>query len=178
MNLFKKAAYAIVLVVIYTCSFLCAGQKVNTSITFEELAPFKVKSVSFQKKYTDNKTGARDIMIYFNIANLSKAIKIERVYFRNLSEKLNEKDGKYEALLKKESQDQTINNSEKRTVYPFKILDSECVVSYIEGETIKYIKVSAYSEIAATYYESGPPSIYVRQNASGIASLDEEEDDD
>jgi hypothetical protein len=41
----------------------------------------------------------------------------------------------------------------------------------------KYYKVNEINEFAGTYYENGPSSIYVRKSSSGLASLDEENEE-
>jgi hypothetical protein len=178
MKLLKKATYAIVFAFIYSFSFQCAGQKATTATTFQEQAPFKVKPVYFQEWYAGIKVGGTGINIFLPITDVAENVKIDRVYFRNLTGELSKKDGKYFALLKNKSPHYTFTKSKAPADYPFKLKDNECVVSYTENSATKYLKIATLNEVAGTYYENGPPSIYLRGHASGMASLDEEDDDD
>ena len=178
MKLLKKATYAIVFAVICGSAFPCSAQKRAAKATFEEQAPFKVNPVYFQEWYAGIKVGGTGINIFLPITDLAENIEIERVYFRNLTGRLTKKDGRYYALLKNKSPHYTFKKSEAPADYPFTLNDNECAVSYIENGKTKYVKIAAKNEVAGTYYENGPPSIYVRSNSSGMASLDEEENDE
>ena len=177
MKLLKKASYVIVFAVIYGTTFPCAAQKMANATTFKEEAAFKVNPVYFQEWYAGIKVGGTGINIFLPITDVAENVQIDSVYFRNLSGKLNEKDGEYYALLKNKSPHYTFKKSEAPVDYPFTLSDNECVVSYIENGTTKFLKIEANNEVAGTYYENGPPSIYDNGNSSGMASLDDVEDD-
>lgn len=176
MKLLKKATYAIVFAVICGSSFFCAAQKQAPKVTFEEQAPFKVNPVYFQEWYAGIKVGGTGINIFLPITNVAENVEIDFVYFRNLTGRLNKKDGKYYALLKNKSPHYTFKKSEAPADYPFTLNDNECAVSYIENGVTKYVKLSAKNEVAGTYYENGPPSIYTRSSSTGMASVDDDED--
>jgi len=179
MKLLQKATYAIVFAFIYAFSFQCAGQKKGTFTTvFEEQLPFKVKPVSFQEWYAGIKVGGTGINIFVPITDLTENIEIYRVYFRNLTEELSEKDGKYYAILKNTSKNYTFRKSEAPADYPFRLKDDECVVSYVENGITKYLKIATVNEFAGVYYENGPPLIYTNDSATEIATLDDSGDDD
>lgn len=178
MKLIKKATYAIVFATIFGTVFPCSAQKKVATTTFEEQAPFKVNPIYFQEWYAGIKVGGTGINIFLPITNVAENVKIDHVYFRNLTGELTIKDGKYYALLKNKSPHYTFKKAEASADYPFTLNDNECAVSYVENGTTKYVKIAANNEVAGTYYENGPPSIYVRANSSGMASLDEEDDDD
>lgn len=178
MKLQQKAVYVIVFAFIYAFSLQCAGQKKGTFTTvFEEQLPFNVKPVSFQEWYAGIKVGGTGINIIVPITNLEVDIKIDRVYFRNLIGELSEKDGKFYAVLKNTSRNYTFRKSEAPKDYPFKLKDNECVVSYIEDGTTKYLKIASVNEFAGVYYENGPPSVYTNDTATVIAEVDADEED-
>jgi hypothetical protein len=177
MKRLEKAIYAIVFTIALSFTFQCASPKVATT-TFEPQAPFKVKTVNFQEWYAGIKVGGTGINVFIPISNVKEGIAIDEVYFRNLKGKLNKKAGKYVAVLKNPSKSYTFQKAEKPANYPFNLKDDECVISYVENGQIKYHKIVTLSEVAGTYYENGTPSIYTRSSSAGMASLDEEEDDD
>ncbi|MFP4844622.1 hypothetical protein [Winogradskyella sp. PE311] len=176
MRLLKMATYAIIFGVILSTTYQCASPKATTA-TFEEQAPFKVKPAYFQEWYAGIKVGGTGINIFLPITDIAKNVQIDQVYFRNLKGKLTKKNGKYYALLKNTSQNYTFTKSEAPADYPFVIGDNECAISYKENGATKYIKVIGLNEVAGTYYENGPPSIYTKSESTGMASLDDEEDD-
>lgn len=178
MKSLKKAAYAIVFSIIFSTTFSVDAQKKALTTTFEVQAPFKVNPVYFQEWYAGIKVGGTGINIFLPLTDVAENIQIDDVYFRNLTGKLNIKDGKYYALLKNKSPHYTFKKSEAPADYPFTLTDNECVVSYIENGTTKYFKIAANNEVAGTYYENGPPLIYSRRSTTVIATLDEEENDD
>ena len=179
MKLLKKATYAMFFAFIYAFSFQCVAQKKgNFTPIYEEQLPFKVKPVAFQEWYAGIKVGGTGINIFVPITDLDENIEIDRVYFRNLTSKLSKKDDKYVAVLKNKSRNYTFKKSEADADYPFKLKDSECVVSYIENGTIKYLKIATVNEFAGIYYENGPPSIYSKKSETILATVDEDEDDE
>ncbi|BAO75612.1 hypothetical protein [Winogradskyella sp. PG-2] len=177
MKKFKKATYAIVFAVICASTFQCASNKEIAS-TFEQEAPFKVKPVTFQEWYAGIKVGGTGINMFIPITDVKDNVFIQDVYFRNLKSKLVKSGGKYKAILKNPSSDYTFKKAEKPADYPFTLKDDECVVSYSENGQTKYHKIIALNEVAGTYYEHGAPSIYSIVTSAGMASLDDEEEDD
>jgi hypothetical protein len=178
MKLLKKATYAIVFFVTFAFTFQCASPKVATTATFEEQAPFKVKPVYFQEWYAGIKVGGTGMNIFLPISEVSTDVKIDRVYFRNLTGKLTKKDGKYVALLQNKSKHYTFKKAEAPADYPFTLTDNECAISYTENGITKYLKIPSLIEVAGTYYENGPPSIYTKKSSTVIATLDEDIDDE
>lgn len=176
MKLLKKAIFAIIFGVVFSANFQCASPKIATA-TFEEKAPFNVKPAYFQEWYAGIKVGGTGINIFLPITDVDKNIVIDEVYFRNLKGKLTLKNGKYYALLKNASPNYLFTKSKAPADYPFTIGDYECAISYKENGNTKYVKVMGLNEVAGTYYENGPPSIYANSESTGMASLDQEEDD-
>ncbi|WP_178991255.1 hypothetical protein [Winogradskyella schleiferi] len=175
MKRLKKAIYVLVFAAIYGTALPCAAQKMTTATTLQQQAPFTVKTVSFQEWYAGIKVGGTGINIFVPITNLSDNVEIDRIYFRNLTGKLNEKNGKYFAILENDSKNYTFKKPEAPADYPFRLKDDECVVSYVEGGTTKYLKITSVNEFAGTYYENGPPSIYEKKSSTIVATVDDDE---
>lgn len=175
MKLLKKVTFTIAFAAIISTTFQCASSKV-TATQFEEQTPFNVKPVSFQEWYSGIKIGSTGLNVFLPITNVNQNVVIDSVYFRNLKGKLENKAGKYVATLENTTKGYTFRKSERPADYPFTLLDYECVVSYIENGITKYHKISQLNEVAGTYYENGPPSLYLKSAASGMATLDEDED--
>ena len=179
MKLLKKAIYGIVITGIGLSTLQIANsQEVSTKnmITFEEPTELSVKPIYFQEWYAGIKVGGTGINVFVPIANESQNIEIDSIYFRNLKGKLTKKDGKYFASLENASKLYTFKKTEKPVDYPFVLEDNECAISYIENGETKYFKVAQLNEVAGTYYENGPPSIYTNSADSGLATTDDDYD--
>jgi len=170
----KKATYALIFAVIYGVSFPCAAQQNTTVTTIEPQAPFTVNHVYFQEWYAGIKVGGTGINIFLPIIDLAENVEINEVYFRNLQGQLSKKDGRYFATLKNKSRNYTFRKSEKPADYPFTLKDDECIISYIENDIVKYFKISTINEVAGTYYENGPPTIYQTETSTGLAAVDDD----
>ena len=175
MENLKRAIYAIVFITTFSLMFQCASTK-ETAIVFEEQPPFTVKPVVFQEWYAGIKVGGTGINVFMPISNVDKGVVFDEIYFRNLKGKLIKNEEEYMAILKNPSRHYTFRIAEKPEDYPFNLNDNECVISYIQNGQTKYHKIKALNEVAGTYYENGPPSMYARSNTDVMASLDEEED--
>ena len=179
MKLLKKAIYGIVFTGIGLSTLQIANsQEVSTKnmITFEEPTELSVKPIYFQEWYAGIKVGGTGINVFVPIANESQNIEIDSIYFRNLKGKLTKKDGKYFASLENASKLYTFKKTEKPVDYPFVLEDNECAISYIENGETKYFKVAQLNEVAGTYYENGPPSIYTNSADTGYATTDDDDD--
>jgi hypothetical protein len=175
MKLLKKAFFAIVITAFVASTFQCAGQKeVMKSVTFEEPTSLDVLPVYFQEWYAGIEVGGTGINVFVPIANDNEDIIIDSLYFRNLKGKLVKKDGKYTATLENPSKLYTFKKPEKTDDYPFTLADNECAISYIQNGVTKYFKVSQLNEVAGTYYENGPPSIYEGRSTTILATTDDE----
>lgn len=176
MKLLKKTLHTLVFIGVIATTFQCASPKeVIPTTTFEEPTAFSVKPVYFQEWYAGISVGGTGINVFVPIVNENPNITIDSVYFRNLKGKLINKDGKYYASLENASKLYTFKKAEKPADYPFILNDYECAISYIEDGKTKYFKVRNLNEVAGTYYENGPPSIYDSRSSTILATLDDEE---
>ncbi|WP_422106701.1 hypothetical protein [Winogradskyella sp.] len=176
MKKLKQASYAIVFGLTLSLVFQCASSK-TTATTFEEQPPFTVKPVTFQEWYAGIKVGGTGINLFIPISDLDEGVVFDEVYFRNLKGKLIEKERAYIAVLKHPSRRYVFRMADKPVDYPFDLDDDECVLSYVEDGQTKYYKIKTLNEVAGTYYENGPPSIYAMTDSNGMATLDEDDED-
>ncbi|WP_460220466.1 hypothetical protein [Psychroserpens sp. MEBiC05023] len=175
MKFLKKATFAIAIAALLCTTFQCASPKTATTV-FQEETPFRVKPASFQEWYAGIKVGATGLNVFLPITDIKENITIDSIYFRNLSAKLDKKKDKYVAVLKNTSKNYTFQKSPRPENYPFTLSDNECVISYIENGITKYHKITQLNEFAGTYYENGPPSLFLKASRSSMATLDDEED--
>ncbi len=171
----KKATFAIVMVLAVLLVYQCGSSKV-AAVKFEDQTPFTVKPITFQEWYAGIKVGGTGINMFIPISDVENNIELDEVYFRNLKGKLIQNGKEYHAVLKHPSRHYTFKVADKPDDYPFDLNTNECVISYIEAGETKFVKIRTLNEVAGTYYENGPPSIYVRSSSETMASLDEEED--
>lgn len=173
MKLLRKATFAIVLAVVFSFTFQCSSSK-NVMPQFEESTTFIVKPVYFQEWYAGIKVGGTGINVFVPVINKSDNIRIDSIYFRNLKGKLVQKDNKYVAILKNDSPYYTFRIAEKSNDYPFTLKNGECAISFVENGETKYLKITEVNEVAGTYYENGPPSIYENTASPVVASTDDD----
>lgn len=175
MKLLRKATYAIVLAVVFSFTFQCSSSKdVATTVMFEDPSSFQVKSVYFQEWYAGIKVGGTGINVFVPIVNKDSNITIDRIYFRNLTGKLVKEKERYLAVLKNDSPHYTFTKSEQSSDFPFTLTDKECAISYLENGQTKYMKITEMEEVAGTYYENGPPSIYDNSSSDVVANRDKD----
>lgn len=173
MKLLRKATFAIIFAVVFSFTFQCSSSKAVTT-QFEESANFTVKPIVFQEWYAGIKVGGTGINVFVPIENKNETIEIDSIYFRNLKGKLVQRDSKYVALLENDSPHYTFKIAEKPKDYPFTLAATECAISYRENGVTKYLKISELNEVAGTYYENGPPSIYENTTSTVVAATDDE----
>ncbi len=141
---------------------------------FKQQVPFKLEPVYFQEWYSGIKIGGTGINVFIPISDEAQDVALEAVYFRNLKGKLVQKGDKYMAILKNPSPYYTFKKAKKPADYPFTLSDNECVISYVENGQIKFYRIPRLNEYAGTYYENGPPSLYLNTKSSELATIDEE----
>ncbi|WP_179353406.1 hypothetical protein [Winogradskyella vidalii] len=178
MKLLKKASFAIIFALVFSFTFQCASSKpVTTSPTFVNSTSFKVKPIQFQEWYAGIKVGGTGVNVFVPISDVSDNIEIDSIYFRNLKGKLVKKGSKYVALLENDSPYYTFQIPEKPSDYPFTLTNNECAISFIENGVTKYLKVRDLTEVAGTYYENGPPTIYESATSTILATTDDDDAD-
>ncbi|MCA0152343.1 hypothetical protein [Winogradskyella vincentii] len=167
-----KPLFSLSFVLLFLLSYQCASPKETT--VFQQQTEFKINKVYFQEWYAGIDVGGTGVNIFVPIVSKPDYIEIDSVFFRNLKGKLVERGGRYAALLKNKSKAYVFNPNNKSDQYPFILKDNECVVSYIENNETKYIKIQQPKEYAGTYYENGAPSLYIRPKGNSFATLDDD----
>lgn len=175
MKKLKKATYTIVMVLTLSLVYQCGSSKV-AAVNFEDQTPFTVKPIVFQEWYAGIKVGGTGINVFIPVSDVEAGVELDEIYFRNLKGKLIEKEKEYVAVLKHPSRHYTFRIADKPQDYPFDLKNNECVISYVQNGQTKFCKIKTLNEVAGTYYENGPPLVYAN-GVEGMASLDEEEDD-
>ncbi|HLT33118.1 MAG TPA: hypothetical protein VKZ98_04955 [Aquaticitalea sp.] len=171
MKTFKQATYALFTTVLLVSNYNCSSSK---QVAFQPETSLKVDQVIFQEWYAGLKVGGTGYNIFLPSLVHNEDIKVENVYFRNLTGKLVEKKGRYSAVLKNPSLFYTWEYPEKPADYPFDLAPNECVIGYQENGQTKYHKIVNVNEKAGTYYENGHPSLYEPQSFPVLATVDED----
>lgn len=168
MKQLRKATYAIFLAVLFSLNFQCSSFKIDraskTSTTFE------VKTVSFQEWTAGSNTEETGINVFVPIINKADHIIIDSLYFKNLKGQLVRNYSRYTAVLRNNSPNHTLQDIVKKNPYPFTLNDGECVLSYIDNGTTKYLKITGVIQKESIYYEDGPPLTYQRRREAMIIS--------
>ncbi|MAX70264.1 MAG: hypothetical protein CMC76_04065 [Flavobacteriaceae bacterium] len=174
MKKLKKAFFAIVFAIACLSTFQCSSSKDAVATRFEEPTSLKLKQAYFQEWYAGIKVGGTGINVFIPVLEEGTNVDIDSVYFRNMKAKLVKTEGKYRAILKSKSRYYTFKKDEKPEDYPFDLKDNECAISYTENGKQKFFKIRNLNEVAGTYYEEGPPSLYASNSSSILAVTDDE----
>ncbi len=176
MKLLRRASSAIVLAIVFTCTFNSLSAQSTRITKFEKPTTFEIKPVSFQEWYAGIEVGGTGFNVYIPVSNIGENAELDTVYFRNLKGKLVKEGDEYMAVLKNDSPYYTFKKAEKPKGYPVRLKDNECAISYIENGKTKYFKIKELNEYAGMYYEEGPPSVVTRKTSAIVASTDEDDE--
>lgn len=129
-----------------------------------------VGQVYFQKWVAGREEGGSGINIFFPDLINKNNFTIDSVYFRNMVGKIMNGKASYFASLSASNKDIIMSNEpnaeygntmpNNSEAFPFQLKDNECVISYIDGNEIKYYKIENIVEKETQYMPSAPP----RQN--------------
>ncbi|TYA52252.1 hypothetical protein [Formosa maritima] len=136
----------------------------------QETASFELGQVTFQKWIAGVQGGGSGYHMLINVISNKNNVKFDSIYFRdykanieigkinyvaNIKTDLNQRD---DIIMNNNGQDEFGNKTPlKENNFPFKLAENECVISYIEKETTKYIKVENLIEKPKEEYPSAPP---------------------
>lgn len=171
MKTIKKATFAIFLTIVFSSNHQSFSQQ---PAVLEYTPVLQLDQVQFQEWYAGIKVGGTGINMFFPNIKTSGDINLETVYFRNMKGKLQKRQAMYSAVLKNDSPHYTWQPAKKPADYPFDLKDNECVISYTENGTTKYLKIANLDEKAGTYYENGHPYIYDNASTTRMATVDED----
>lgn len=177
MKLIKQATYALFMTFLILSTYQCSSSKqatLHSNIALQPKPTFQLSEVVFQEWYAGIKVGGTGFNIFLpNVTNDNNVV-LENIYFRNLEGKLQKRNGIYISVLKNPAPYYTWEYPEKPKDYPFDLTANECVVSYIENNERKYVKITKLNEKAGTYYENGHPSIYGGNPIDALAKVEED----
>lgn len=165
---FIKRIFSVLLLFVMMGSFSqCASTK-----QLEAEAPTEFGNVYFQKWVAGVEGGGSGINLVIPVA--SNTMDLDSVYFRNKSVKLELANthpktyiGRFKTALN-QKKDMVLDHDTKEAfkatekeatkTIPFELKDHECVVSYQEGHTTKYYKITGIIEKDMIPYPSAPPN--------------------
>ncbi|WP_452221545.1 hypothetical protein [Lacinutrix salivirga] len=153
MKLLNKIVFYLLIGSITVSTLQSCGSKYK----LQDQTPLNTKRVYFQEWFAGVKVGGTGINMYFPNLNNTNSIEIDSVFFRNLKGKLEKGRAKYTAILKHKTAHELAEIANKKSKFPFKLTNNECVISYIEQGEKKYLKVSNIAENEGVYYEKGHP---------------------
>ena len=166
----KYLANLILFTFVLTCFTQCSSaQKLEKEI------PFKIGSAYFQNWVAGIEGGGSGINIFIPIEGKSQdRIELDSVYFRGKASKLETKPNnpdlfigrfstvfnqKRDLIMSNKPNAEYGNEAQKINIkIPFDLKDDECVVSYKEGNKIKYFRIVNVVEKRPVQYPSAPPN--------------------
>ena len=146
-----------------TCVLLlfaqCGGGKSNSGSQYELVPdpPFKVMDVYSQKWVAGIPEGGSGTNVHFTLGDFSRDVVIDKVYFRNLVTKAQispQIRNQYVGYFKKENNRDIIMDIDPvkeaantpKAPFPFELEDNEAVISYLEGDHVKFTKITNIRE--------------------------------
>jgi hypothetical protein len=152
-------------IVILICFTQCSSAQ-----KLQEKASFELGQVTFQKWVAGIQGGGSGYHMLIHVVSNKNNVAFDSIYFRGYRAKIDIEKINYVAYIKTETNqrkdiimsnngnDEFGNKSPlKESDFPFKLADNECVISYIENKTTKYIKVKNLIENPMEEYPSAPP---------------------
>lgn len=165
MKPFKNISILILVMTLFSnCS---SAQKL------QKKAPINYDGVYFQKWVAGIQGGGSGINLFIPTSNeLPKSVELDSIYFQGkvtLLEKIEgektlyvgrfitDSNQKRDAIMSSDSKEEYGNQTPMlKEKIPFELKDSECVVSYKEGNETKYFKIENIIEKQPQHYPSAP----------------------
>lgn len=137
MNPSKHLVSSILILILIFCLFQC-----SSTLKLEKKAPIEFSDVYCQSWNTGTKEGGSGVNIFIKIMDTS--VVLDNVYFRGKATKLQINPsipllyvGRFTSKANRSN-----NNLINASKTPFKLKDSECVISYLVGKKNHYFKIS------------------------------------
>lgn len=163
-----KQILKLITISIITISFSnCSSVK-----KMQDKAPFSFDEVYYQHWVAGVRGGGSGVNVFISLKSNPDNIELDSIYFRGQQSKVeisNEKLIIGRFLTKANQKEDIIMSSEPHAEYgnkapelpkntPFSLKDDECVISYKQGETTKYYKISNMLRKPSPHYPSAPPN--------------------
>jgi hypothetical protein len=136
----------------------------------QEHASFELGKVTYQTWVAGVQGGGSGIHMLIDVDSNKNNVILDSVYFRGYKAKIEigkigyvasirtEINQKGDIIMSNNGEDEFGNKPQlKEANFPFKLEDNECVISYIENKTTKYLKVKNLVEKPREEYPSAPP---------------------
>jgi|SRR5690554_1922589 len=162
----QKQFLGSVLITVILLSFTHCSSAQKT----QDQASFELGPVSYQKWVAGVQGGGSGINVFIPVISNKNKVIFDSLYFRGYQTKIEKNNLEYVAYIKTElnrRKDLIMSNKTyeefgnvaplKETDFPFSLADNECVISYIENKTIKYLKIPNLLEKPKEEYPSTPP---------------------
>ncbi|WP_452225508.1 hypothetical protein [Lacinutrix chionoecetis] len=161
----------VLFVAIFSLSAMqCSNSKkavTTNEMKIEKNASIEAKGAYFQRWIAGQEAGGSGITLFFpNLINKNNYT-LKQVYFRGMIGEIQIGKASYFASLKSEKKDLIMSNEENAEYgntlpnnsepFPFKLKDTQCVISYEDNNTIKYIQIDGIVEKESQYYPTAPP---------------------
>ncbi|PNQ74748.1 hypothetical protein C1T31_00990 [Hanstruepera neustonica] len=145
----------------------CSSSKAKAQqgiVKLEDKPSFVLGDVFFQKWVAGVQGGGSGYHLYLPVKENKKHVVFDSAFFRGLKAKLEQGKMGYiasfeTALNRKPDLNMSGNKlDEYGNIFPYKLELTECVLSYIEKNEVKYFKVKNLIEKQAEYYPRVPPN--------------------
>ncbi len=142
---------------ILSCLFF---MQCSSAQKLQKEASFKTNQVYYQSWVAGVRGGGSGINVFIPVTSELKNLKLDSIYFRGHKVILTTKPQNPNLyigriLTEGNRQDDAVLMDENKI--PFDLKDNEAVVSYVENNSTKYIKLENIVEKQAQYYPSAPP---------------------
>ena len=148
----------------------CGSTKQKEAMLVE--APFTVQTAYYQSWIAGMQEGGSGVNVYMSVSDLSSNIELKEGFFRNKVVQINQEDQMYVAKFlnaTNSAQDLTMHSdveedavntppaASKEAQFPFPLSDLEIGITFMDGDTLKYTKISNLKEKQQIAYPSAPP---------------------
>ncbi|AUC82913.1 hypothetical protein CW733_12585 [Lacinutrix sp. Bg11-31] len=176
MKLYKTLVLLMLSVVVLTSFTQCSSSKKTSNLKnnkqtlkLEDKGSFTLENIYFQSWIAGVRGGGSGIHMYITVKSNKNNVAFDSVYFKGLKSKIEISKMGYIASFKTEAnqKDDIImsnnknaefgNETQKKQDFPFELNDNECIISYIENNTTKYLLVENLQEKKRLEYPSAPP---------------------
>ena len=167
MQIFKTVLFLFFLCLAMASFSQCTSSKQTQEPILQNKGPIPIGKSYFQAWVAGIQGGGSGINVH--IPKPKTDVKPDSIFFRGMKSKLNKDNFGYVAQFKTQAnqKDDVIMSNEPQQEYgntlneeknfPFQLKENECVVSYLENNTIKYFKIQNLIEKPMQQYPSAPP---------------------
>ena len=154
---------------IFIFVILISFSQCSSAQKLQDQASFELGEISYQKWFSGVQSGGSGYHLSINVISNKDHVVFDSIYFRGYRAKIEAVKSLYIANIRTESnQTETITMSNSKDEFnnklplelsqtPFNLADNECVISYIEKNTTKYLKVKNLIEKQRAEYPLTPP---------------------